>query len=330
MPSNTFYSELILIHKTTVDYSILSQDPSKESIKKETQTNKLYKESNKEISNSNNKDIIQILDYGKLPSLRKLEYPKPILEYITFEEQQQPTCLLDKNILDLSLPFISDHDLFYLMRGVQNINGLATIKILPYNKNDFKMLSSNKMKILPLPLKDINFNDIPLTYKIRQIVQKQKREKLKDIQTFNPKEVEDYASLKIDVLFDNEDLAESFNINNEIEIDIYKFPHYISTFSKSSFSFTNIKNCIARAFAKLNITNESGKGIIFVLTTSYIFIAPLTKPYINFKKELEVYADPMFYTGIFTLPVIDAEWDETIERSYIKFDLLELLKTSSS
>ena len=78
--------------------------------------------------------------------------------------------MLDNYILDYDKPILSDNDLFYMMKACQSINGIVYLKILPYGNNDYKYLNANKIKILPLPLKDLNFEEIPLTYKIRQII----------------------------------------------------------------------------------------------------------------------------------------------------------------
>lgn len=277
-----------------------------------------------------NPDYLPVQDFGKIPSLRKIDYSEEILSYIIIEEPPKPISFLDKQIIDLNSQFISDHDLFYLMRGVQNLNGLASLKILPYGYHEFKSLSANKLKILPLPLKDINYNEVPLTYKIKQIIQKLKREKLSEIKSFNPKAVENYSSLKIDVLFDNEDLAESFNIQNVITNDVYDFPHYIMTFTKSTYNFINVKEALEKALKTLDISNSTNKGLVLLLTTNYLFVAPLVRPYITYKNEMPIFPDPLFYAGVFTLPVIDSEWDETIERSNVEFDLFKILQVCST
>ena len=217
-----------------------------------------------------------------------------------------------------------------MMRAVQNINAISFIKVLPHGQYEHIDLGANKIKVLPLPLKDINYVDIPLSFKIRQLVQKMKREKLTEIKSFNPKAIENYSSLKIDVLFDNEEIADSFNLPKVIKNEIYDFPHFIHLFGKSSFSFINMKNSIKQAFTELGINNTTKKGFVMLMTTDYLFIAPLTKPYITFNNELNLFADPMFYAGVFNLPLVESEWDETIERKYINFDFFEILKLSSS
>ena len=307
---------MILVHKSTSDEEITAS-------------------SKNILINNDDKKVSMIKDFGKLPSLRKIVHEKEILEFITFEEPIPPLCYLDKNILDFDLSnnnfILSDHDLYYINRAVIDINGIATLKILPQSYQDFKNLNSNKIKILPLPLKDINYKEVPLTYKIKQIIQKMKREKLSEIKSFNSKG--DYNELKIDVLFDNEELAESFKIKTEFTCDIYSFPHLITIFSKASFTFLNVKNAIKRSLEVLKINNDTGYGFCMVLTNMYLFIAPLVNPFYLFKdkgNEIPIFADPMYYAGVFTLPEIESEWDETIERKRVEFDLLKVLEKSSN
>lgn len=286
-----------------------------------------HKEAFIDPSNELSGESSQFLDYGRIPSLRKIEYDPELLSFVKIDQMKKPTSFLNQNILDFSQGFMTDHDIYYLMKAVQDIQGIATMKILPQGKHDYKKFGANCFKIIPLPFKDIVYSEIPLSYKIKQIVQKLKREKLKEISTFNKSSD---ANLKIDVLFDNEELSEAFNSCDEIKNDVYDFPHIIGLFNKSNYSFTNIKRHIFKAMQEFEITKDSKKGMILILTSDYIFLAPLVRPYFVYQNELDLYADPMFYAGIFNLPYIEAEWDETVVRKFVSLDLLKVLKTSST
>ena len=47
------------------------------------------------------------------------------------DQMKKPTSFLNQNILDFSQGFMTDHDIYYLMKAVQDIKGIATMKILP-------------------------------------------------------------------------------------------------------------------------------------------------------------------------------------------------------
>ena len=279
-----YFSELILIHKSSL---VETND--------ETTT-----------------EQIDILDYGQVPSLRLLTYDEELLKFITPDSPKIPVCYMDQNIFNFNAQILSDHDIYYLMKSVKDIKSIGSLKILPYGYYDHRWFNSNKLKIIPLPLKDIGYHELPLSYKIMQIIQSIKRDKLKQITSFNNNKNKDKQTLKIDILFDNDELSDTFMNQETIKNDIYDFPHYIGLFNKSNYTFINIKKHIKQALLELNINNNSNKGIILLLTENYIFITPVVRPYHNFKNEIGLFADPLFYAGVFSLPQIDSEWDETI------------------
>ena len=44
--------------------------------------------------------------------------------------------------------FFTEHDLFYMINAVNDIKGIATVRILPYKFNDFKQFGSSIIKII--------------------------------------------------------------------------------------------------------------------------------------------------------------------------------------
>lgn len=289
--------------------------------------------------NENNNDqnkVISILDQGKVPSLRKIDYDEEILKYLpNLNNIHTGVSPFNNQILNFNdtqnCSVLSDHDIFYLMKSIQTINGIATLKILPYGYSDFKNLNSNKIKIIPLPLKDINYEELPLTTNINELVLEFKRKNLMEMDNFKSiRDKNEVSNMKIDVLFDNDDLACFFNLNKSVNITNYKFPHRLYLYNQNNFTFNNVKNQILSSINELNINNQSGYGMIFLLTLKYLFIAPLVKPYFIYNKEYSLFADPLFYAGIFSLPNVESEWSETIERNFVKFDLMKILEDSSN
>lgn len=277
-----------------------------------------------------------IQDVGKVPSLRKLEYDEEILKYLpSLNNLHTGISPFNNQILNfndlINCSVFSDHDIFYLMKSIQTINGIATLKILPYGHSDFKNLNSNKMKLIPLPLKDINYEEIPLTININELVLELKRKNLMEMENFkNLKGKSEVSNMKIDVLFDNDDLSCFFNLNKSINLSNYNFPHKLYLYNQNNFTFNNVKKNILSAITELDINNKTGYGMIFLFTTKYLFIAPLVKPYFTYNKEYALFADPLFYAGIFNLPKVESEWSETIERDYVKFNLMKILEDSSN
>ena len=65
-------------------------------------------------------------------------------------------------------------------------------------------------------------------------------------------------------------------------------------------------------------------------------MAPLTEPFTYTKEKnvgepiVPIFAEPYYFMGIFTLPIIEADWPESVERKNVKFDLIEILRKSTN
>ena len=78
--------------------------------------------------------------------------------------------------------------------------------------------------------------------------------------------------------------------------------------------------------------------VVFVCN-KFVFLAPIKEPFTytkgqeDRKKEafprIPLFIEPYYFMGIFTLPYIESEWPESIQRKNVKFDLLEILKKST-
>ena len=113
-----YYSELILIHKSSL------------------------KETNDDTTSSQ----IEILDYGQIPSLRKIVYDEELLKFISLDPPKIPVCYLDQYIFNFNSQLLSDHDIYYLMKSVKDIKSIGSLKILPYGYYDHRWFNSNKFK----------------------------------------------------------------------------------------------------------------------------------------------------------------------------------------
>ena len=47
-------------------------------------------------------------------------------------------------------------------------------------------------------------------------------------------------------------------------------------------------------------------------------------------QRIPIFIEPYYFLGIYTLPYIESEWPESIERKNVKFDLIEILKKSTN
>ena len=47
-------------------------------------------------------------------------------------------------------------------------------------------------------------------------------------------------------------------------------------------------------------------------------------------QRIPIFVEPYYFMGIYTLPYIESEWPESIERKNVKFDLIEILKKSTN
>ena len=280
---------------------------------------------------------IEIPDYGRIPSLRHFQLPQETLQILA-KESVEVNCEFDKNadsyiqsnLFNLDFVPFSENDLTYLIKAVSNINGIATIKILPHNFHDYKTFSANLMKILKLPLKDLNYEELPLNIKIHQKIKNLKREKICELYKSTLSISDDQIEkMNVESLVNHEEFSLYFDHLEYFSLETYNFPHLIKYYNYFSFKIANIQKDIKEMMTRLNVTNENKKGLVVLFTKDYLFIAPLIKPYI-YNKGVPLFADPHFFAGLYTLPQIEADWPHTTEGKYIKFDFEEILKTSTT
>ena len=286
-------------------------------------------------------DELVIKDYGRLPSLRMIKFGGDDLR---FYQDYIPPYQLENHILNNSNLFnfsedsdIIDKDtLVNMIQMINETNGYATYKVLPYNNTDWKKYNSNKIKILPHKCKDIKNSEYPLVDKINQQINKYKRSLFEN----NFKEDEDEQNLEL--ILHNEDFDQCFSLPEFFTVDIYKkngIPHLIKTFSKGTFIYVNLKFAINKMCELLEINNETGYGFCLIVCNKFVFLAPIKEPFTytkgqeDRKKEafprIPLFIEPYYFMGIFTLPYIESEWPESIQRKNVKFDLLEILKKST-
>jgi hypothetical protein len=255
--------------------------------------------------------------------------------------QLQEHILNDSNLFNFSedTDIIDKITLVNMIQMINETNGYATYKVLPYNNTDWKKFNSNKIKILPNKCKDIKNFEYPLVDKINQQINKYKRSLFEN----NFKEDEDEQNLEL--ILHNEDFDQCFSLPEFFTVDIYKkngIPHLIKTFSKGTFIYVNLKFAINKMCELLEINNETGYGFCLIVCNKFVFIAPIKEPFTytkgqeeNNEKKIEaspripLFIEPYYFMGIFTLPYIESEWPESIQRKYVKFDLLEILKKST-
>lgn len=291
-----------------------------------------------DLSNNYSEDSFEISDFGRIPNLRHINLPQDILNVLSQENisvncefnKDTKVSFLQGNLFDLNHPPISESDLNYIIKAILNIDGIATLKVLPYNQYDYKTFSSSILKIIKLPLKDIGYEDLPLNIKINQKLKNLKREKIYELyKTTLNKSVDQKEQINIENLVNHEEFSLYFDTKDFFTIEAYEFPHLIKYYNFFSFKTENIMRDLAEIMKILNITNESKKGMVVLFTKNYMFVAPLVKPYI-YSNDIPLYADPHFFAGLFTLPLIEAEWPHTTEGKYLKFDYEEILKVSTT
>ena len=144
----------------------------------EKKEEKEEKEENKENKKAGNE--IMIKDYGRLPSLRMIQFGGDDLRF--YQEFIPPYQLKEhikntSNLLNLSddCDIIDKETIVNMIQMINETDGYATYKVLPYNYTDWKKYSSNKIKIMPNKSKDIKNVEYPLVEKINQQINKFKR-----------------------------------------------------------------------------------------------------------------------------------------------------------
>ena len=291
------------------------------------------------------KDVLVIKDFGRLPSLRMIQFGG---EDLRFYQEYIPPYQLSEHIKNTTNLFnfgkdtniIDDDTLYSLIEMVNETDGYVTYKVLPYNYTDWKKFGSNTFKILPNKSRDIKNEEYPLVDKINQQLIQFKRElfskSVENIDKDDPKNVE--------LILHNEDFDQCFPPPEFFSVDVYKkhgIPHLIKTFTSGTFISVNLKFAINKMCEKLEINNTTGYGFCLIICKKFVFITPLKEPYtytkggVNEKNEqvsprIPIFAEPYYFMGIFTLPYIESEWPESIKRKNVKFDLLNILKKSTN
>ena len=296
------------------------------------------------------KNKLLIKDFGKLPSLRIMHFTDDDLQ---FYQDEIPPYQLENYITNTSnlynLPIehnilFDDQYLKILINMVNETKGYLTYKILPYKYSDWKCFNTGKIKIIPNKPKDLKQENFPLVDKINQKIQKIKRQifneaKKKFIK--NKKEKPNFESILNNPFFD-----QCFELPEYLTIDVYdskKIKHLIKTFTKDTLNMTNLRNSIKEMMNKFEINNITGNGLILILNTNFLFMAPLTEPFAFIKGKNEnpetgefdtvqvpIFAEPYFFLGVFTLPLIESEWPESIKRKYVEFNLEDILINSTN
>ena len=291
-------------------------------------------------------DELVIKDYGRLPSLRIIKFDGDDLrfyqDYIP-PYQLKEHILNETNLFNFSDNFdiINQDTIVNMIQMINETDGYATYKVLPYNYTDWKQFNSNIIKILPNKLKDIKNDEYPLVVKITQQINKYKRS------LFENNFKEDTSDNKnLELIIHNEDFDQCFSLPEFFTLDIYKknnIPHLIKAFSKGTFIYVNLKFAINKMCEILEINNETGYGFCLIACKKFIFMAPIKEPFTyakvykeNKDKNLEdsttipLFIEPYYFMGIFTLPYIESQWPESITRKNVKFDLLDILKKSTN
>ena len=287
---------------------------------------------------------IMIKDYGKLPSLRLMKFEGEDLKFY-FDEippYQLPEHMKNESNLfnfdENDLFLFNDNDLNQIISIINKTDSYINFKILPYKFTDWKSLNSNKIKVIPKICKDIKNKSFPLFDKIYQTIQKIKRDSFVLTKNLILKENSNERP-NFENILNNSDFDPIFEIPDFFTLENYEkhgIKHLIKFFQKNTFNILNIKLSIKDMMKKLDINNVNGNGLIFIICKDFIFMAPLTEPFTYTKEKnvgdsiVPIFAEPYYFMGIFTLPIIEADWPESVERKNVKFDLIEILRKSTN
>ena len=235
------------------------------------------------------KDELVIKDYGRLPSLRILNFEGD--DYIFYKEYIPPYQLNEYILNDTNLfNFTTENDIIdknTLVNIIQIINetdGYAIYKVLPYGFTEWKKFSANKIRILPNKCKDIKNIEYPLVDKLNQQISKYKRSLFEG----NIKDNEDVKNFEL--ILHNEDFEQCFTLPEFFTLDIYKknnIPHLIKTFSQGTFSYVNVLYAINKMCELLEINNQTGYGYCLIACKKFVFLAPLKEPFTYTKGDEE-------------------------------------------
>ena len=129
--------------------------------------------------NAEHPNKILIKDYGKMPSLRKMVYEDE--DYPLYEDSI-PLYQLEHNIHNrtnlhnIESFVLNEKDLTTMIQMIQETEGYATLRILPYKYADWKEFGSSKIKIIPKKPTDLKGDAFPIELKIEQQLKKIRRD----------------------------------------------------------------------------------------------------------------------------------------------------------
>ena len=129
--------------------------------------------------NAEHPDKILIKDYGKMPSLRKMVYEDE--EYPLYEDaiplyQLEHNIHNRTNLHNIESFVLNEKDLTTMIQMIQETEGYATLRILPYKYADWKEFGSSKIKIIPKKPTDLKGDVFPIELKIEQQLKKIRRD----------------------------------------------------------------------------------------------------------------------------------------------------------
>lgn len=132
----------------------------------------------------------------------------------------------------------------------------------------------------------------------------------------------------------NPQYTDNFAMPSLFTLDVYdseNIKHCIKHFPLGQFNLANVKEGIQSMLETLEINNSNGNGLILICSDTFLLMAPLTEPFTYTKKQLvPMFAEPHFFMGVFTLPVIESEWPDSIKRKTVVFDYADILRKSTN
>ena len=97
-----------------------------------------------------------------------------------------------------------------------------------------------------------------------------------------------------------------FHNNSTLTLDEYKFPHLISIMDVP-LNDAALRSLYTKSYKNLELDDNKEAGLTIILTTKWMMVVPLTKPYATVRGK-DMFVEPLAYAGFMNVQTMDEDW----------------------
>lgn len=185
-----------------------------------------------------------------------------------------------------------------LAEVINQVKGVAWLQLLPVGMKSSLTLQFNAVHILPQ-------SKIPFELPIETFLKNHES---------NERKVE-RRNLKDKVIVDNQ-VRQRFESDAKaqglIVLPDFQFRHVIYKLTEANLSQEGLVYSFTKCATYLNLKDDENSGVTMVLTSKWMMVAQLSKPYMHNSQGYPCYLDGFSYTGLVQMQSVETEWPMTV------------------